>query len=80
MQRLIAVKPSTVQSPTGDRFGTIDDTGAGIDPAGSVRSQDAHRGEAIQRRRARRIALLLMALSGVFVIAIIGGTWLVLHG
>jgi hypothetical protein len=80
MQRLTAVKPSTVQTPTGDRFGAIDDTGAEVDTLGSVRSQDADRGEAMQRRRARRIALLLMVLSGVFVIAIIGGTWLVLHG
>jgi hypothetical protein len=80
MQRLTAAKPSTVQTPTGDRFGAIHDTKAEIDTVGSVRSQDADRGEAMQRRRARRLALLLMILSGVFVIAIIGGTWLVLHG
>ena len=80
MQRLTTVKPSTVQTPTGDRFGAIDDTGAAIDSVGSALSQDADRGEAMQRRRARRIALLLMVLSGVFVIAIIAGTWLVLHG
>jgi hypothetical protein len=80
MQRLTAVKPSTVQTPTGDRFGAIDDKGPEIDTVGSVRSQDADRGEAMRRLRARRMALLLMLLSGVFVIAIIGGTWLVLHG
>ena len=81
MQRLTAAKPSTVQTPTGDRgFGAIHDTGAEVDTVGYVRSQDADRGEAMQRRRARRIALLLMVLSGVLVIAIIGGTWLLLHG
>ena len=80
MQRLTAAKPRTVRPPTGERFGAIEDTGAEIDSVGSVRPQDADPGEAMQRRRARRTALLLMVLSGIFVIAIIGGTWLVLHG
>jgi len=80
MQRLTTAKPSTVQDPIGDRFGAIHDTGAEIDTVASVRSLDADHSEAMLRRRARRIALLLMVLSGVFVIAFIGGIWLMFHG
>jgi hypothetical protein len=80
MQRLTAVKPKTVQTPIEVRFGAIHGVGADIETVGSVASQDDGSGEAMQRRRARHIALLLMVLSGVFVIAIIGGTWFVFHG
>jgi hypothetical protein len=80
VERLTAVKPDTVQTPIGVRFGAIRDTAAEIDSVGSAASQHDLAGEAVQRRRARRIAFLLMVLSGIFVIAIIGGTWLVLHG
>ena len=80
MQSLNAAKPKTVQTPIEVRFGEIHDTGAEIETVGSLDSQDDEAGEAMQRRRARRVALLLVVLSGGFVIAIIGGTWLVLHG
>ena len=79
MQRLTAVKPKTVKTPIEVRFGAIHGASADIETVGSVASQDDGSGEAMQRRQARRIALLLMVLSGVFVIAIIGGTWLVFH-
>lgn len=65
MQGLETVKPAPVQPP--------------VRRPVSSPSQNDPASEAALRRRARRIALLLMAGSGLLVVTLIGGLWLVLR-
>ena len=80
MQRLNSGTPVAVRDPIDTRYTAVSDTRAGIDPVVAVTVHEDAAEEAERRRHERRIALLLMVLSGVFVIACVGGAWLVLTG
>jgi hypothetical protein len=69
--------PESVKTPIRTRYAAIDDASKGADPSAS---QDDAAGEAMLQRRARRSALLLMALSGIFMIALAGVAWFLLRG
>jgi hypothetical protein len=80
MQRLNSVTPVAVRTPIDARYTAVSDTRTGVDPVVRVASNEDGVLETEKRRRDRRIAVLLMVLSGVFVIACIGGVWLALNG
>lgn len=80
MRRLNSVTPVAVRNPIDARLTALSDTRAEIEPVACAASYEEGVHQAGKRRRDRRFALLLMLLSGVFVIACIGGAWLVLHG
>ena len=66
--------PEPVETPIKNHYAAIDDASK---PSAS---QDDQAGEAMLRRRARRLALLLMTSSGIFVIALAVGAWFLLRG
>ena len=72
MQRLEPMKPESVELPTRNRYAATDDA--------LRRSRDDAADEALMRRRARILALVLMALSCVFVVALAIGAWFLLRG
>ena len=74
------MKPESVETPIRNRYVAIDDARNGADPSASQYSQDDGAGEATLRHRARRLALLLMTLSVIFMIALAVGAWFLLHG
>jgi hypothetical protein len=80
MRRVETVKPVTVQATIDDWRMNVDGTDLDTTAAASERSQDNDADEAVLRRRSRGHALLLMVLSGVFVIAVIVVAWLMLRG
>ena len=79
MQRVNSVTPVAVRSSVDARYTAVSHTRAETDPAVRVAPHEDGVLEAEKRRHDRRVALLLMVLSGVFVIACIGGAWLVLN-
>lgn len=80
MQRLNPMKPESVETPIRNRYVATDDARKGIESSASQYSQDDGAGEAMLRRRARRLGLLLMTLSGIFMIALVAGAWFLLRG
>jgi hypothetical protein len=69
--------PESVKTPIRNRYAAIDDASEGAEPSAS---QDDAASEAMLQRRARRSALLLMALSGIFMIALAVVAWFLLRG
>jgi hypothetical protein len=80
MQRLEPMKPESVGTPIRNRYVVTDDARKGAEPSASRCSRDDGAGEAMLRRRARILALVLMTLSGIFMIALVIGAWLLLRG
>ena len=80
MRTLNPVTPVAVPTAIDAHCTAISDTRAEIEPVTRVASNDAGVHEGEKGRRDRRFALLLMLLSGVFVIACLAGVWLVFHG
>ena|SRR5580692_6741670 len=72
MQRLEPMKPDSVEMPTRNRYVATNDA--------SQRSRDDGADEALMRRRARILALVLMILSAIFVVALAIGAWFLLRG
>ena len=77
--RLESVKSVRDRTPIDDRR-VLADREVAIGTAVSAASHGDDGEDARLRRSARRFALLLMALSGAFVIASVVGAWFVLHG
>jgi hypothetical protein len=71
IQRLEAMKPDSVEMPTRNRYVAAD--------GASQRPRDDGADEALMRRRARGLALLLMILSAIVVIALAIGAWFLLR-
>lgn len=78
-QRLERMRPESVRTPIRNPHVAID-AGKAVENSASRDVRDDGAGEAMLRRRARRLALLLMVLSGVFMIALAVGAWLLLRG
>jgi hypothetical protein len=74
------MKPLSVEAPTRVQDAPVEGARIEVGPSTSQRAQDDEAGEAMLRRRARRSAFILMTLSAVFVIALVGTGWLLLHG
>jgi hypothetical protein len=70
--------PEPVNTPISNRYAALDDASNGA--ADSHASQHEAAGEAMLRRRARRLALLLMTASAIFMIALALGAWFLLRG
>jgi hypothetical protein len=66
------MKPDSVEMPTRNRYVATNDA--------SQRSRDDGADEALMRRRARILALVLMILSAIFVVALAIGAWFLLRG
>lgn len=79
MQRMNSVTPVAVRDTVDACSPAISETRPEIEPVVRVAPHEDGVLEAEKRQRDRRLALLLMVLSGVFVIACIGGAWLVLN-
>jgi hypothetical protein len=71
------MKPEFGETPVTNRYVAFDDARREAAPSASP---DDGTGEAMLRRRARSLALLLMILSSLFMIVLAVGAWFLLRG
>ena len=74
------MKPESVGTPIRNRYVATGDARSGAEPSAPQRSRDDRANEAVLRRRARILALVLMILSGIFMIAVAVGAWFLFRG
>ncbi len=74
------MKPISAEAPIRDRATAVRDAGADVGPFTSQHAQGDEAGEAMLRRHARRLALIFITLSAVFVFGVFGAVWFLLHG
>lgn len=79
MPRLEPMKHKSVGTPIRNHYVATSDARTDDERSASQYSQDDGAGEAMARRGPRSLALLLMTLSGVFMVALAVGVWFVLR-